>query len=135
MRSVGFQIAILKVLSSYPGGKASLADLKSDLAILTTSGPEWAARMKRLAARAPDLDAFAQGYLNRDAAGWWITPPGREFLEALERPAIPAAAKAAVIEPVVAEPARPAWPPLMIVGRRDRTLRRRRHRSVQRLSA
>jgi hypothetical protein len=135
MRPVSFQIAIMKVLASYPAGKASLADLKRDLAILTTSGPDWSARMKRLAARAPDLDAFSQRYLDRDAAGWWITASGRAFLEALERPAPPAAAEDAVVEVVAVEPPRPALTPMTIVGRRYRKVIRRRQRGLARLSA
>jgi hypothetical protein len=83
---VRFQLAIMKMLSSYRGGKASIAELKRDLAIVATSGPDWTNRMKRLAARAPDLDAFSQGFLDRDGYGWWITPSGRAFLEELEKP-------------------------------------------------
>src|SRR6476469_2836517 len=57
-RGVGmsFQITILKVLAGHPEGRASLADLKRAMAILITSGSDWTDRMKRLAARAPDLD-------------------------------------------------------------------------------
>ena len=133
--AVSLQIASLKVLSSYPDGKASLADLRRDLVILSSSGPDWSARMKRLAARAPDLDAFSQGYIERDDAGWSITEAGRVFLDALERP-LP---ETAVVEPVVdvipplAIPA-PAPPAFKIVGRRDRK-GRRRQRSAARLTA
>ena len=83
---VNFQIAAMKVLSSYPEGAAYLFDLKRDRAILATSGPGWTQRMKRMAARAPALDAFSQGYIVRHATGWSITAAGRAFLDALERP-------------------------------------------------
>ncbi|MCC8954174.1 hypothetical protein H8B02_12135 [Bradyrhizobium sp. Pear77] len=39
-RGVSSQMAIPRVLSSYPGGRASVAELKRDLAILNSSGPE-----------------------------------------------------------------------------------------------
>ena len=84
--SVSFQISILKVLASYPDGRASLEALKSDLNILMTSGRDWADRMKRLAARAPNIDVFSQQLILRDPLGWQITPEGRVFLTALEAP-------------------------------------------------
>lgn len=37
-----------------------VAELKRDLAILNSSGPEWTQRMRRLAARVADLDVFGQ---------------------------------------------------------------------------
>ena len=55
-RGVSFQITILKVLAGHPQGHASLADLKQYVAVLTCSGADWSQRMKRLAARAPELD-------------------------------------------------------------------------------
>ena len=57
---MSFQITILKVLAGHPEGRASLPDLKRAMAILITSGSDWTDRMKRLAARAPDLDIFSQ---------------------------------------------------------------------------
>jgi hypothetical protein len=131
---VSFQIASLKILSSYPAGKASLADLKRDLAILTTSGPDWAARMKRLAALAPDLDAFSQGFIERDNEGWSITAAGRAFLEALERPLPETDAIEPVVDVSTTEEVAPIPPALKIVGRRDRKPRRRRA-NLARLSA
>src|SRR6478609_4921976 len=85
-RGVGmsFQITILKVLAGHPGGRASLADLKRAMAILITSGSDWTDRMKRLAARAPDLDIFSQSFVLRDNAGWQITDAGRTFLDFLQ---------------------------------------------------
>ena len=93
---MSLQIAILKVLSSHPGGHASITDIKSDLAVLTASGREWNDRVKGLAQRAPNLDIFSQRYVSRDATGWTLAETGRDFLRNLERP---------VAEP---EPARPA---------------------------
>jgi hypothetical protein len=130
---VSFQLAIMKMLTSYRDGKASIAELKRDLAILATSGPDWTNRMKRLAARAPDLDAFSQGFLDRDGYGWWITPSGRAFLEALEKPAPPAATEPLALEVVAPAPPRSTLRPLTIVGRPYRNaVRRRRHPTTAR---
>jgi hypothetical protein len=74
---VSLQIAILKVLVSHPEGRATIAALNSDLSILNTSGSDWTDRLKRLAARAPDLDIFGQRLILRDSSGWQITPEGR----------------------------------------------------------
>ena len=57
---MSLQIAILKVLVSHPEGRATIAALNSDLCILNTSGSDWTDRLRRLAARAPDLDIFGQ---------------------------------------------------------------------------
>jgi hypothetical protein len=70
---VNFQVTVLKVLVSYPDGFAAMADLKRDMAILATSGRDWAERTKRLAARVPDLDIFSQGLIERLNGGWRIT--------------------------------------------------------------
>jgi hypothetical protein len=43
--------------------------------------------MKRLSARAPDLDIFGASYVVRDAAGWQLTETGAAFLAGLEMPA------------------------------------------------
>jgi hypothetical protein len=76
---MSFQITILKVLAGHPEGRASLADLKRAMAILISSGSDWTDRMKRLAARAPDLDIFSQSFVLRDNAGWQITMPAERF--------------------------------------------------------
>jgi hypothetical protein len=47
--------AILKVLSSYPEGHASIAALNADLQMLAS--PEWFARMRALAAKAVPAQA------------------------------------------------------------------------------
>ena len=65
-RGVSFQITILKVLAGHPEGRASLADLKHYVAVLTCSGADWSQPMKRLAARAPELDIFSSGYVLRE---------------------------------------------------------------------
>lgn len=75
-------VAILKVLSSYPDGRASYAAMKSDLAIL--SDPEWLARMRTLSRRAGPINIFSAKLATRDANGWTITQAGRHFLDRLE---------------------------------------------------
>lgn len=81
---MSLQVAILKILASHVSGRATLDSLKHDLAILSSSGEDWHARIKRLASRVPELDIFSNGYVLRDAEGWEITAAGREFLRALE---------------------------------------------------
>jgi hypothetical protein len=81
---VSIQVAILKVLASHGNGRATLASLKRDIVILSASGPDWDARIKRLARRVPAIDIFGAGYVLRDDEGWQITPAGRDFLSALE---------------------------------------------------
>lgn len=120
---MSLQIAVLKVLVSYPDGRASIAALNSDLRILNTSGRDWADRLKRLAARAPDLDIFSQRLVVRDEAGWQITDGGRAFLVALETETRLAPAGTSQ-EAVRSLPP----PPLLLVGikRRQRKIRRGR---------
>ena len=81
---MSIQVAILKVLASHGSGRATLASLKRDIAILSASGPDWNARIKRLAGRIPVIDIFGGGHVLRDDEGWQITPSGRDFLRALE---------------------------------------------------
>ncbi|MGY3563973.1 hypothetical protein ACVWXP_007298 [Bradyrhizobium sp. USDA 4463] len=81
---MNFQVTVLKVLVSYPDGFAVMADLKRDMAILATSGPDWAERTKRLAARVPDLDIFSQGLIERMKGGWRVTDKGRAVLAVME---------------------------------------------------
>lgn len=85
---MNFQVTVLKVLVSYPDGFAVMEDIKRDMAILATSGRDWAERTKRLAARVADLDIFSQGLIDRLNGGWRITDKGRAVLETMEaRPA------------------------------------------------
>jgi len=81
---VSIQVAILKVLASHGNGRATLASLKRDIVILTASGGDWGARLKRLAGRVASIDIFGSGYVFRDHDGWEITTEGRDFLCALE---------------------------------------------------
>lgn len=81
---MNFQVTVLKILVSYPDGFAVMADLKRDMAILATSGRDWAERTKRLAARVPTLDIFSQGLVERRNGGWRITEKGRALLEFME---------------------------------------------------
>lgn len=75
---------MLKILVSYPNGFASMPDLKRDMAILATGGPDWAARTKRMGARVPELDLFSQQLVERLNGGWRITEKGRAVLELME---------------------------------------------------
>ncbi len=84
---MSFQITILKVLAGHPEGRASLAELRRAVAILISSGTDWTDRTKRLAARAPGLDIFAQALVLRDDTGWQITDAGRALLASVEKPA------------------------------------------------
>jgi hypothetical protein len=114
----------MKVLASYPDGRASVAAMKSDLAILAGAGPAWSMRLKRLAARAPDLDIFSHGLVFRDAIGWQLTTAGRDALrvmEATERvvgPAapVPAAAPQLVVVASALPPELHTRPPATMVG-------------------
>jgi hypothetical protein len=86
---VSLQVAILKVLSGRPAGRATLEDLKSDLTFFSSIGAEWTDRMRRLAARAPALDIFGQGFVLRDHHGWQLTSAGSELIAMIEAPACP----------------------------------------------
>ncbi|UQR64861.1 winged helix-turn-helix domain-containing protein [Bradyrhizobium sp. C-145] len=81
---MNLQVTVLKILISYPDGFASMPDLKRDMAILATSGPDWAAPTKRMGARVPGLDIFSQGLIERVNRGWRITDKGRAVLEVME---------------------------------------------------
>jgi hypothetical protein len=67
---VSLQVAILEVLASYSGGRASLAEMEADLAILAGAGPEWNARLKRLSARLLYLLGNRHP-LNGRSTGWY----------------------------------------------------------------
>jgi hypothetical protein len=125
---VSFQITVLKVLAGHPGGELSVDDLKRAVAILICSGPDWTDRTKRLLARAPGLDIFSLSLVTRDAHGWQITEAGRALLASIENPPTasdePEAPKTAPAECPVYSTSAPL--PMQIVGRRQRTSRRRR---------
>jgi hypothetical protein len=123
---VNFQVTVLKILVSYPDGFAVMADLKRDMAILATSGRDWADRTKRLAARVPDLDIFSQALVERLNGGWRITKAGRALLvlmEARPRDPEPAAEEASAGPPYLSMPLR--LPAQMNGRRRERRQRRR----------
>jgi hypothetical protein len=83
---VSFQVTILKVLAGQPEGYLPLAELRNNVAILISSGPDWTDRTKRIAARTPGLDIFSQGMVLRSSGGWRITDAGRAFLAECEVP-------------------------------------------------
>ena len=124
---MSIQVAILKVLASHGNGRATLASLKRDIVVLTASGGDWNARLKRLAARVQAIDIFGSGYVLRDNEGWEITAEGRDFLHVLE--AVTQDNRAAEIEtPVSPDPKLAERPPgaLIVVGHRFRNRPRRR---------
>ncbi|HEY0328489.1 MAG TPA: hypothetical protein VGC77_05255 [Rhodopseudomonas sp.] len=112
---MSLQVAILKVLSSYPNGCATVDRLKADLAILGASGRDWTDRMKQMLARAPQLDIFGQRLVLRDAQGWQLTAAGRQMLATIETPRIEAPPLLEAVATQAAEPcetaARPAAAP------------------------
>ncbi|OAF19203.1 hypothetical protein AXW67_37715 [Bradyrhizobium neotropicale] len=96
---MNFQVTVLKILVSYPGGFAPMAELKRDMAILATSGRDWAERTKRMATRAPDLDIFSQRLIERVNGGWRITEKGRAVLDVMEARSIPTEMQPEMIAP------------------------------------
>lgn len=119
---MNFQVTVLKILVSYPDGFALMADLKRDMAILATSGSDWAERTRRLGSLVPDLDIFSQALIERMNGGWRITEKGRAVLEFMEaRPSRPEPAKD---PPEYSTPAAPL-PVLPRSGRRRQRQRRR----------
>jgi hypothetical protein len=123
---VNFQVTVLRILPSYPDGFAVMEDIKRDMAILATSGRDWADRTKRLGARVPELDIFSQGVVDREGDGWKITVKGRAVLEAME--VRPAALEMA--GPRLRVPFRPSepLPPLRQPAHRAKRRRKRRER-------
>ena len=83
---MSFQITILKVLAGHPDGRASVGELTRFVSVLMSSGSDWSDRMRRLSARAPKLEIFADAFVLRDDRGWCITESGRQFLASLEAP-------------------------------------------------
>src|SRR3954470_21236029 len=107
-----------------------MADLKRDMAILATSGRDWAERTKRLAARVPDLDIFSQGLIERMNGGWRITDKGRSVLATMEARPAPAQATepppiGAVEEPTQATTLSPMSSIAPVRRKRDRKRRQR----------
>jgi hypothetical protein len=83
--ALSFAVSILKILAGQPEGRAPIARLKAYLEIFYASGPEWTARTKALAVRAPGLDIFARRLVVREDGEWRITAEGPAALQALER--------------------------------------------------
>ena len=127
---MNFQVTVLKILVSYPDGFAVMADLKRDMAILATSGRDWAERTKRLAARVPELDIFSQGLVERLNGGWRITEKGRAVLGFME--AKPAETKTESAAPAVEPPASsPAASTPLAARRSGRSQRLQRRRAAR----
>ncbi|MDE5445764.1 hypothetical protein GWG65_31025 [Bradyrhizobium sp. CSA207] len=137
---MNFQVTVLKILVSYPDGFAVMEDLKRDMAILATSGRDWADRTKRLAARVPDLDIFSHKLVERMSGGWQITAKGRAVLEFMEaRPAAPQPIQAPLVERATAATiAATQVPPLrqpVDRAKRRRECRERRREARERARA
>ena len=128
---MNFQVTVLKILVSYPDGFAVMDDLKRDMAILATSGRDWADRTKRLAGQVPDLDIFSQGLVERISGGWKITAKGRtvlEFMEARPDAAQPAQQAAADEAPKSVSDTAPVAPLRQPADRAKRRRERRQRR-------
>ncbi len=126
---MNFQVTVLKILVSYPDGFAAMEDLKRDMAILATSGQDWADRTKRLAARVPDLDIWSQGLVERVSGGWRLTSKGREVLEVMEdRSASPDPVPAVMIGETASVSVEAPVPALRQPADRARRRRERRER-------
>ncbi|RXH38229.1 hypothetical protein XH94_23520 [Bradyrhizobium zhanjiangense] len=119
---MSFQLSILKILAGQPHGRASIEIVKQHLAIYYRSGPEWPARMKRIASRAPQLDIFGQRLIEREAGCWIITEEGRKSLETLEE--LDRSAMRGQVEREIAQEPEDEQPPL--VSSQPRTSARRK---------
>ncbi len=127
---VNFQVTVLKILAAYPDGFAVMEDLKRDMAILATSGRDWADRTRRLAAKAPDLDIWSQGLVERLSGGWKITAKGRAVLDLMEfRPAASETVQVPAVEDSIAASTSPVSP---LRQPADRAKRRRERRERRR---
>lgn len=123
---MNLQVTVLKILVAYPGGFAAMEELKHDMAILATSGRDWADRTKRLAARVPDLNIFSQGLVERLNGGWQITDKGRGVLDVMEGRAAPAQLIDMAPADTVGAPVPPLRQPADRASRRRLRLERRR---------
>ncbi|AJA61594.1 MULTISPECIES: hypothetical protein [Bradyrhizobium] len=126
---MNFQVTVLKILVSYPDGFAMMAELKRDMAILATSGRDWAERTKRLAARVPALDIFSQGLVERLNGGWRITEEGRAVLKLME--ARPAEMRTESAVPPAEPPAAKQASSLLAARRSGRSQRLQRRRAAR----
>lgn len=129
---MNFQVTVLKILVAYPDGFAVMEDLKRDMAILATSGRDWAERTKRLAARVPDLDIWSQGLVERLSGGWRLTSKGREVLELMEARPTPAPVQAVAVDEITRPVVEQApVPPLRQPADRAKRRRERRRREAR----
>jgi hypothetical protein len=126
---VSFQITVLKVLAGSPDGRLPLADLRHDVALLISSGPDWTDQTKRMAARAPGLDIFSQKLVLREPTGWQITAAGLELVASIEKPVPPVARPIENVRMVADPLVTTAEPPLPLIGLNMRRQRRRRRRA------
>ncbi len=125
---MNFQVTVLKILAAYPGGFAVMEDLKRDMAILATSGRDWADRTRPFAAKVPDLDIFSQGLVERMTGGWKITAKGRAVLEFMEaRPTALETAQVPLVQDTTTTWPAPV-PPLRQPADRAKRRRERRER-------
>jgi len=129
---VNFHVTVLKILVSYPDGFAVMADLKRDMAILATSGREWADRTRRIAAGVPDLDLFSQGLVERLNGGWRITDKGRAVLDFMEARPVEAQAELGASAEI---PASEKATPRLLASTRDARSRRLQRRRAAREKA
>lgn len=111
-----------------------MADIKRDMAILATSGSDWAERTKRLATRIPGLDIFTQGFVQREAGGWRITEKGRAALELMEPRINHGPVTESITAPASTAPT-PQERPATRLRLSDERARRRRHRREKRRQA
>lgn len=82
MGSMRFKLAILKVLSKYPGKRVALDDVRREAGFIISSGGQ-IEPLNRFSALA-DIDIFQSGLVLRDDAGLQITDAGLSLLHALE---------------------------------------------------
>lgn len=120
---VSLQVQIMLVLSGHPDGRATLLAMKADLKVLAGAGEGWSQRIKRLAANAPGLDIFTEGYVMRDASGWEITDAGRKALRRMggvsSEPVTEQVAPRLDLKPAIAIAA-PAPSPAKVIKMADR---------------
>jgi hypothetical protein len=88
----------MKILSSYAGELASVAELTRDLKLLAGSGSDWARRTKLMASTCDELDMFGAGFVERYSFGWRLTAKGLTALKAMESSATRNWAAAPLIE-------------------------------------
>ncbi|WP_442868702.1 hypothetical protein [Bradyrhizobium sp. CCBAU 21360] len=116
---------------SYPDGFTAMAELKRDMAILATSGRDWAERTRRLAARVPNLDIFSQQLIERVNGGWRITEKGRAVLNMMEARQTHAEAEPEIDAAAQEPPRSTVTPSLPVEAGRRQHAPRQRHRVMR----